>query len=111
MIYSKPDLVPYHLKEVSVNWQTGEYAWALVATISFVAGVVFMVWEFSIGWTPIRIWREYRGEIKRARQEARPRHTSYEWGPRLGMSLVLWIWTGVAVFNLFRWSLALPPWQ
>jgi hypothetical protein len=93
------------------DWQTGEWLWAALAAACFVSGVALYIWEFSRGWTPIRIFREYRYEYRLSKVENRPRHTSYEWGARLGLANALWFVAAIAVFNILRWSIALPPWQ
>ncbi len=93
------------------DWRTGEWLWAALGLICLLSGVALYIWEFSRGWTPIRIIREYRYEWRCSKTEGRARHTSYEWGARLGLANVLWFVAAIAVFNILRWDIAIPPWQ
>lgn len=87
------------------GWRTGEWIWAVVAALCVGAALALWVRELFRGWTPLRMWREFYHEAKQSKAEGRARSTVYEFGPGMGLALVLLIAAGFAfVVGSLQWS-------
>ncbi len=86
------------------GWRAGEWAWLAVAVFCTVAALALWVRELFRGWTPLRMWREFYHEAKQSKAENRARRTVYEFGPSMGLALVLVIAAGFAfVVGSLQW--------